>query len=1237
MRRSRFAACLAVLLLAIAAALTAHRGVAANSAALSEQSHKVLAAPGQLDTSAPGVRLLHDYGAFALYSVSDEALSGLRGVRVADEMDVLLFDGQPIYTRDERRNAPEANSQAAPQGPALHLIQFVGPIKPEWLDAVEAAGARLVHYVANNGYLVWADDAARARLDLLAGNSDFLQYSAPYRAELKLGASLRDVAAIESGEKPEPQSEERVTVTIQMVEHSGSAASEGVIRRLSTRLLSDWTPVLEYRNATVEVRASDIADIAALSDVYWIGEYTEPELLDEVQGQILAGNLNAAQSGPSGPGYREWLDSYGFSQNPDDYPIVDITDDGIGNGSVNSGDPTLHESGVITNTTRVAFINNCTAEAHSGSVGGHGHINASIAIGFDTRAGVPYRDENGFQRGLGINPYGLVAGTKIFNANGGYDDSACGSNYPTLIARSYNAGARISSNSWGCRSLDGDCIGVYSPASQIYDAATRDADPSMPGNQQFITIFSSGNEGRSGVTPPGNGKNMITVGASESYRPNQAGALANNAMQVAEFSSRGPAPGGRVKPEVIAPGTFIQGTASTHPAYTGGTVNFPYAPVGQRIFAASSGTSHSTPAVAGVASLYYWWLENTYSLSEPSPAMMKAYLAAHPTYLTGTNANDTLPSNAQGYGMPNMTAALDDAERFLLDQSVRLDGAGQTWSFDGRVADPTRPLRIVLAYTDAPGAVGTSPQVNDLSLAAEVDGTSYLGNRFSGQWSTPGGEADTKNNYEAIFLPPGTSGAVKLTITAFNVAGDGVPGIGDGTDQDFALVCYNCLQNPDFTLEASPDTQAICVPDEADYTVQVGSIQGFDAPVTLSANGNPAGTTATFSENPVKPPGSSVLKVTSGGLAVAGRYNLDVVGVAPTRTHTVTLGLDLFTASPGQPALVSPANGATEQSTMPTFSWTAASQAASYTVEIATDAAFTEVVVSASGVMSTTFTPVSVLEPRTRYYWRVRATNGCGASSYSQTFTFSTITPPDACPAGESAQVHFYNGFESGAAGWTHSGVMDTWTVTNTKVYSGALAWRAQDVPQVSDQRLVSPPITLPSDRSRLTLQFWNHQTFEDRTQNSCWDGAILEVSTDGGQNFNQIYDGLLTDPYDGFINASHGNPLGNVSAWCGDPQDWLKSVVALDEYAGQTIRFRFRVGTDDAMGRLPHGWYIDEVAVQSCPAVVTTPTPTATATQTATPTATSTATATPSPTATATASPSPSVTPSTRSLFLPL
>ncbi|MEW5986508.1 MAG: hypothetical protein AB1791_07745 [Chloroflexota bacterium] len=172
--------------------------------------------------------------------------------------------------------------------------------------------------------------------------------------------------------------------------------------------------------------------------------------------------------------------------------------------------------------------------------------------------------------------------------------------------------------------------------------------------------------------------------------------------------------------------------------------------------------------------------------------------------------------------------------------------------------------------------------------------------------------------------------------------------------------------------------------------------------------------------------------------------------------------------------------------------------------------------------------------------------------------------------------------FESGATGWTHSGTGDTWALSGVRTHSGSFSYLAVDSSTVSDQQLYSPQVALPSDAISLTLSFWNYQSIEDRT-GGCYDGAILEISTDGGGTWTQMESELLTDPYDGPISTSFQNPLGGLNAWCGDPQDWLDSLVDLNAFAGQTVSFRFRLGTDSSVGR--EGWYIDDVMVEACTA----------------------------------------------------
>ncbi len=385
--------------------------------------------------------------------------------------------------------------------------------------------------------------------------------------------------------------------------------------------------------------------------------------------------------------------------------------------------------------------------------------------------------------------------------------------------------------------------------------------------------------------------------------------------------------------------------------------------------------------------------------------------------------------------------------------------------------------------------------------------------------------------------------------------------------------------SPAFTVNLSPASLAVCAPASAQTTVNLTWISGFSEPVNLSASNLPAGATATFNPNPViSPTLSSQLTIGNVTAALAGDYTVVVHADSASITRTADLDLSISGGIPSAaPSLTAPANNATDVSDTPTFSWSSAAGADNYLLEIASDANFSNLVYTATTELtSLTSAPLST---NTKHYWRVRAANACGFSANSATFSFTTEAAPGDCTIGTETVVAFEEDFETNP-NWTHGGTGDT-SAHGAFGFNGSSGMKAIDPATVSDQWLTTPAISLTAGVTH-TLQFWNSQTLEDRSAGGCYDGALIEVSTNGGSAWNQIPNAaLLTDPYNGAINAST-NPLNGLQAWCGDPQEWLKSVVDLSAYNGQSVMFRFRLGSDDSVGR-PDGWKIDNVSVKAC------------------------------------------------------
>jgi large repetitive protein len=238
-------------------------------------------------------------------------------------------------------------------------------------------------------------------------------------------------------------------------------------------------------------------------------------------------------------------------------------------------------------------------------------------------------------------------------------------------------------------------------------------------------------------------------------------------------------------------------------------------------------------------------------------------------------------------------------------------------------------------------------------------------------------------------------------------------------------------------------------------------------------------------------------------------------------------------------------------------------------------------------------------------------------------------------------------GFESPVLPWSTPSAAGKAAWQRTRI--GTLQHRmiGPNADHVADFSLVSPPIQVGD--GNFTLGFRHRHSFET-SDDTFWDGGVVELSTNGGASWADV--GTLASPgYGGTITDEASNPLANRLAYVDKSAGYsegLLDTVTLDfgmALQGQTVQFRFRIGTDEAVG--DEGWQIDDLTLSgsaSTPFTVLVPdgqnclpTPTSTPQPTATPTATAQDAATATPTATVQEAPSPTATPTEPAVAAPV
>ncbi|MDD4170396.1 MAG: S8 family serine peptidase [Desulfotomaculaceae bacterium] len=424
--------------------------------------------------------------------------------------------------------------------------------------------------------------------------------------------------------------------------------------------------------------------------------------------------------------------------------IVAIADSGLDTGNINDLHPDLQSaSGKM---PKVVLLKSWAGRDKPDDPNGHGTHMAATLAGTGAASGGEYR---------GVAPGASIYFQAILNQNG---EPQPPEDLAELFWPAYSAGARVHVDGWGS-------------GPDVYGKNAAQVDGFVRKYPDFLAIFGAGNSGPAlrTVTSEANSKNALVVGASVLPRP----ALVPGALDTSSpdnFSSRGPAGDGRIKPELLAPASavisarsrLVEGNLPGYPEYT-----------------RMQGTSMAAAVAGGTAALLREYFIEDLSIVAPSSALLKAALINGARPVSGIPAQD-------GFGIIDLAGtviALKEGNFSLVDEAAGISREGEaTYTF--RVTDASAPFKATLAWSDPPAEPGSvQALVNDLNLIVKTpDGRVYYGNHFLGN-NTP----DHLNNVEQVYLSSPVPGDYIVQVNSAAIQRNVVSGSAAAA-QDYALV-----------------------------------------------------------------------------------------------------------------------------------------------------------------------------------------------------------------------------------------------------------------------------------------------------------------------------------------------------------------------------------------------------------------------------------------------------------------
>jgi len=603
---------------------------------------------------------------------------------------------------------------------AYYLVQFTGPIETAWRDDLVALGARIMDYVPDWAYLVAMD----ADLAGQAAKLGRVRWVGPYRPAYKLSQELRQPA------------EKSLDVLIQIFADRDVELAAKDLTALGAQVRSASAGDLAgYIRATLPTGA--LVQVDNLPAVSWIERYHPVEPANDVSREIMTITETWARTGLFGAGQ-----------------IVAVADTGLDNGNPAA----LHRD--FRGRLLKAYALGRPPDDWSDASGHGTHVAGSI-LGNGARSGSNPAAHDYAGSFAGVAPEASLIFQSLRDGEGNFS-TGIPSNLNELFQPPYQDGARIHSNSWG-----GNTGGDDNPLGG-YVSQARHVDEFTWTHKDMTILFSAGNQGvdadSDGVVDldslqyPGTAKNAITIGASESERsggyartwgetwpddfkerPVSTDRISNDPRGIAAFSGRGPTDDGRIKPDLVAPGTNIVSVRSQDAEGTGwGAYDDYYLYMG--------GTSMATPLTSGAAALVRERYVRHQGVAKPSGALIKATLIngaesiSPGQYPVGPcqEIPDQTPNMASGWGRVNLANAIAPlAPRWTLfrDSQPGLS-TGQTVSYDISLQGSSRDLAAFAPLPGEPDAASEpAPQAGATCQQLLYDG----GFEYQGyNWQTEG-------------------------------------------------------------------------------------------------------------------------------------------------------------------------------------------------------------------------------------------------------------------------------------------------------------------------------------------------------------------------------------------------------------------------------------------------------------------------------------------------------------------